>query len=65
MFQVTDLSQTCKHAFVYSFLEKYNKRNRISIANRWHNSKCRLCGDRDVTVNHIINKCSKMAQKEY
>ena len=26
------------------------------------NSKCRLCGDRDETINHII---SKLAQKEY
>ena len=29
------------------------------------NSKCRLCGDRDETINHIIRKCSKLAQKEY
>ena len=29
------------------------------------NSKCRLCGDRDETINHIIGKCSKLAQKEY
>ena len=29
------------------------------------NSKCRLCGDRDETINHIINECSKLAQKEY
>ena len=28
------------------------------------NSKCRLCGDRDETVNHI-NDYSKLAQKEY
>ena len=28
------------------------------------NSKCRLCGDRDETINHIISKCSKLAQKE-
>ena len=28
------------------------------------NSKCRLCGKRDETVNHIISKCSKLAQKE-
>ena len=27
------------------------------------NSKCRLC-DRDETINHIISKCSKLAQKE-
>ena len=28
-------------------------------------SKCRLCGDRDKTINHIINECSKLAQKKY
>ena len=29
------------------------------------NSKCRLCGERDETINHIIRECSKLAQKEY
>ena len=29
------------------------------------NSKCRLSGDRDETINHIISECSKLAQKEY
>ena len=29
------------------------------------NSKCRLCCDRDETINHIISECSKLAQKEY
>ena len=29
------------------------------------NSKCRLCGDRDETVDHIISEYSKLAQKEY
>ena len=29
------------------------------------NCKCRLCGDRDETINHIINECSELAQKEY
>ena len=29
------------------------------------NSKCRLCGGRDEMINHIINECSKLAQKEY
>ena len=28
------------------------------------NSKYRLCGDRDETINHIISECSKLAQKE-
>ena len=25
------------------------------------NSKCRRCGDRDETINHIISECSKLA----
>ena len=29
------------------------------------NSKCRLCSDRDETITHIINECSKLAQKKY
>ena len=29
------------------------------------NNKCRLCGDRDETINHIISECSKSAQREY
>ena len=29
------------------------------------NSKCRLCGDRDETIIHIISECSKLARKEY
>ena len=29
------------------------------------NSKCRLCGDRDETINHIISESSKLALKEY
>ena len=29
------------------------------------NNRCRLRSDRDETINHIISKCSKLAQKEY
>ena len=29
------------------------------------NSKCRLCGDRDETIHHIISECSKLVLKEY
>ena len=30
------------------------------------NRKCRLCSsNRDVTINHIISECSKLAQKEH
>ena len=29
------------------------------------NSRCRLRGDGDKTINHMISECSKLAQKEY
>ena len=29
------------------------------------NHECRLCGDRDEAINHIISICSKLAQKKY
>ena len=29
------------------------------------NSKCRLSGARDETINYIISECSKLAQREY
>ena len=28
------------------------------------NSKCRLCGDRDETINHIINECKKISTEK-
>ena len=35
------------------------------IDNTQQNSRCRLCGDRDETINHIISEFSKLDQKEY
>ena len=29
------------------------------------NSVCRLCGDRDETINHIISESGKLVQNEY
>ena len=29
------------------------------------NSRCRLCGDRDQTINHIISEYDKLAQRYY
>ena len=29
------------------------------------NSKYKICGDRNETINHIISECSKLVQKEY
>ena len=39
--------------------------NHIRIDKTQQNSKCRLCCDRDETINQIIRECSKLAQKEY
>ena len=33
------------------------------IAKTQQNSKCRLCCDRDETINHIISECRKLAQE--
>ena len=38
---------------------------RAKIDNTQRNIKCRLYGDWDQTVNHIISEYSKLAQKEY
>ena len=32
--------------------------------NTYQNRKCRLCRDRDETVNHVIRKCKKLAQNK-
>ena len=38
---------------------------RARIDKTQQNRKCRLCGDRVETINHIISECSKLVQKEY
>ena len=38
---------------------------KAKINNVQHNSKCRLCGDRDKTIIYIIDGSSKLVQKEY
>ena len=38
---------------------------KVRIDKTQQSSICRLCGDRDETINHIISECSKLAQKEY
>ena len=38
---------------------------RVKIDKTQLNCKCRLWGDRNETINHIISECSKLAQKEY
>ena len=38
---------------------------KVRIDKTQQNSKCRLCGGRDETINHIISECSKLAQREH
>ena len=38
---------------------------KVRIDKTQQNSKCRLCGDGDETINHILSELSKLAQKEY
>ena len=35
---------------------------KAEIDNAQHNNKCRLCGEKDETLNPIISECSKLAQ---
>ena len=35
------------------------------MENALQNSRYRLCGDRDETINHMISECKKLAQKVY
>ena len=42
-----------------------NNNYNVNNNNNRQNSKCRLCSDRDETINHIISECNELAQKEY
>ena len=53
---------------LYNGSTKQNHKNhhiKARIDKTLQNSKCRLCSDRDETINHIISECNKLAQKEY
>ena len=43
-------------------MTKYVK---VKIDKTQQKGKCRLCDDREETVNHIISEYSKLAQKAY
>ena len=47
--------------------EQANRTNliKIKIDKSKVDSKCRMCGKVDETINHLISECSKMEQKEY
>ena len=38
---------------------------KIKIEHTQQDNKCRFCGDRDETNNHIRSECCKLVQKEY
>ena len=40
-----------------------NNHVKARIYKMQRNSRCRLCDDSDKTINHIISKCSKLAEK--
>ena len=42
-----------------------NNHIKARIDKTQQNSKCRLFGDRDEAINHIISQCRKLAQKEF
>ena len=41
------------------------KHIKARIVKTQQNSKCRLCSDRDKTINHLTRECGKLVQKEY
>ena len=42
-----------------------NHNIKVRIDKTQQNSKLRLYGDRDETINHMISECCKLALKEY
>ena len=38
---------------------------KVRIDKTQQNSRCRLCGDRDKTIKHIISECSKLEQEKF
>ena len=47
------------------FAAQRTKYVKAKINKTQQNRKCRLCCDRDDTINHIISKCGELAQYEY
>ena len=44
---------------------KQRHKNQSYQSENPQNSKCKLCADREKTINHVISECSKLVQKEY
>ena len=52
------LKSDISHEKMWTWLRK-------GILKTQQNSRCRLCGERDKTINHRISECSKLAKKVY
>ena len=37
----------------------------VMIDKRQESAMCRMCGERDETISHIVSECKKLAQNEY
>ena len=65
---LSSLSPPHKITYIFTHIHTHTHTTNHIKARRdktQQNNKCRLCGDRDETVTHIISECSKLAQKEY
>ena len=51
--------------YYYHHHNYYNYDVKVNREKMQQNSKCKLCGDKDEMINHTINKCNKITQKEY
>ena len=49
--------------YMDDIIRTYNVKVRIDKTQQ--NGRCRLCSDRDETINHIITKSCKLAQRKY
>ena len=57
--------QTCTQDVDMATKRKSQGYIKAKINNMQQNSKCRLCRERDETINHIVSECSKQTQKKY
>ena len=53
-FQISAQNNTLRTNHIKTIIDKMQQ-----------NSRCRLCSDRDETINHVISECSKLSEKVY
>ena len=54
---------TIPQSIVLTIAPRVHPHIKARIDKTQQNSKCRLCDDRDETINHIISECSELAQE--